>query len=133
MATNVVATEWRGRSRPVEVDVTTQLPVDRTVCPACLSQPEIVNCPVCNGEPVCPTCRGARQLSTTGARVGYKSCWGCSYENGDFDQKKQWEGSSLSHSKRAATINAYRSAHTFTPAPPAIDPWTNYEPKEPTT
>jgi hypothetical protein len=129
MSSALAITEWRGRSRPVEVEVDTGLPVDRTICPACLGQPERADCRVCRGEPVCPMCRGARQYSMPGPRLVYRTCEGCTYPNGEYDQQLQWEGGSTSTDRLYATITAYRAANQHTPPPPTIDPWTNWKPE----
>ncbi len=70
-------TTTMGRFRVVEVDSETLMPVDRTICPACLSQPDMAGCKSCHGRPVCPGCRGAGAVSLASEQLQYVPCPVC--------------------------------------------------------
>lgn len=54
------------------------LPVNRTHCPRCQSDPKRrVNCHVCHNERVCPVCRNGRIVSVDGDELRYIVCPGC--------------------------------------------------------
>lgn len=61
------------------------LPVDRTICPRCLSLDHIRGtCAVCGGKPVCPTCRNGRVMSMAGPNLGYRVCPDCCFSEDGF-------------------------------------------------
>ena len=67
------STGLAGREYP-ETDA--GMPLDRTVCPACLGLAGAA-CGVCRGYAVCPDCRGAGWLADPGRAVRYHVCPSC--------------------------------------------------------
>src|ERR1044071_3534892 len=61
-----------------QCDLENGLPVNRTMCPRCQSDPKRRDeCKVCHGTRVCPVCRNGRVVSVAGDALVYRVCPGC--------------------------------------------------------
>lgn len=85
------------------------MPVDRTICPSCLGLENITrDCPLCHGNPVCPTCRNGRVMSVAASRMPtYRVCPDCCFAE-DGHSKTGVPNWSRNPSGQTAAIARYR-------------------------